>query len=148
VELEELGKRLEVLKDIEEIKNLHRDYIYAHNSESWNKMIDCFTDTAVVEIVNSSARGKKEIASLFLDSIAKNEKAKGAHILIQPVITVEGDTAKGHWIMDHFYYDVPGVQKVAWGQGRYYCEYIKKNRKWKFSLLKFTRPWPNPEIKL
>ena len=147
MEFEKLGKRIQVLKDIEEIKNLHRDYIFAHNNEDWDKMIDCFTDTAVLEVVNDKATGKKEIASFFWDNVAKNEKAKGAHILIQPVINVEGETASGHWIMEHFFYELPEKERVSWGQGRYYCEYTKKNGKWKFSLLKFTRPWPVSEAK-
>jgi hypothetical protein len=141
--LEELERRLQILKDTEDVKNLHRDYIHWHNSEQWNKMIDCFTDTAVIKVASHNVkRGKNEIADFFLNIIAKSEKAKGAHILIQPVITIEGEAAKGHWIMEHFYYDPPQTQTVAWGQGRYECEYVKENNKWKFSLLKFVRPWP------
>jgi ketosteroid isomerase-like protein len=142
VDSEKLGKRVKALKDIEEIKNLHRDYIYAHNREDWNAMIDCFTDTAVLEVVKDKAVGKKEITSFFLDNVAKNVRAKGSHILIQPVITMEGDKASGQWIMEHFLNDPFGSENVSWGQGRYYCEYVKDNGRWKFSLLKFTRPWP------
>ena len=29
-----------------------------------------------------------------------------------------------------------------WIQGRYDCEYVKENGKWKFSVLKMRRPWP------
>ena len=145
MELEKLGKRIKDLKDIEEIKNLHRVYIYAHNCEDWDAMIDCFTDTAVLEVTVDKAVGKKEITSFFWDKIAKSEKAKGAHILIQPVVTIEGEKASGHWIMEHFLYEPFGSENVSWGQGRYYCEYTKDNGKWKFSSLKFVRPWPVPE---
>jgi hypothetical protein len=139
---EKLEKRVKALKDIEEIKNLHREYIFAHNCEDWDVMIDCFTDTAMLEVGWDKAMGTKEITSFFLDSVAKNLRAKGAHILIQPLITVEGDKASGYWIMEHFLNDPYGSENVSWGQGKYYCEYIRDNGKWKFSSLKFTRPWP------
>ena len=146
MELVELGKRIQALKDVEEIKNLHRDYILAHNKEDWDAMVECFTDTAKLQVVNDIAKNKKEIANFLFNIVAKNPHAEGAHILIQPVITVNGDTASGHWIMEHFLNVPYGSKNVGWGQGRYYCEYVRDNGKWKFSYLKFTRPWPQGAV--
>ena len=72
-------------------------------------------------------------------------------MLIQPVISVDGDKAEGHWIMYrlNYYFKGPSGQVVKlFGpsvQRRYDCEYIKENGTWRFSRLKFTDPWPGPD---
>ena len=45
--LAELEKRVRVLEDIEEIKQLHYDYIYALNARKWEELIDMFAEDMV-----------------------------------------------------------------------------------------------------
>ena len=44
--LEELKKQTEELQGNEEIKKLHRQYVYSLNSHQWAEMVDCFTENA------------------------------------------------------------------------------------------------------
>ena len=63
--LEELEKRVGILEDREEIMNLQKQYMYWLDSYDFNKIVDSFTEDAVVEIRNEAPRqGKKEITDL------------------------------------------------------------------------------------
>lgn len=140
--LEELERRIRVLEDIEEIKSLHREYLFYISNLEMDKALDCFTDTITVDIANYGVKkGKEETSKFFWDVIYKNvSQSKDAHFTGQAVIHVDGERAKGHWM---FYRLVPAPSPVRWVQGRYDCEYVKENGRWKFSLLKLTRPWPS-----
>jgi hypothetical protein len=59
-----------------------------------------------------------------------------------PVITVDGDHAKGHWMLYIFIADPATGVVSRFLQGRYDCEYTRENGKWKFSKLVWTNPWP------
>jgi len=148
--LEEMEKRLQALEDLEEIKKLHRDYIFWLSNHQWDDMVDCFSEDAVAEIgKHGEQKGKESIRASFNNDISKTASyQKGGQILIQPVITVDGDNAKGYW---NWYrlnteFRSPSGQAVnLFGpqmQAKYDCEYKKINGKWKFSRMKLTRPWP------
>jgi ketosteroid isomerase-like protein len=145
--LEEMLKDVQALEDLEAIKNLHSEYIFYLRNRQFKEMIDCFADDAVLEIRDFSARvGKAEIAQLFTDHIPNESNIPRGNSLVQPVITVEGDTAKGHWLLYHFrcdYNKIPGKDYLSeWQQGYYDCEYVRVNGTWKFGRLKFISPWP------
>lgn len=139
--LEDFEKRLRVLEDIEAIKSLHRNYVYALASQQWDDMLDCFAEDAVADIwTHGLRRGKKEIGELFHSFDGRILPTHG-HLAAQPVITVDGDTAEGYWIL---YLFLPEPE-ATWIQGRHDCKYVRVNGRWKYSHLKFTRPWPAPE---
>jgi ketosteroid isomerase-like protein len=134
--LEEMEKRLRALEDLGEVKKLHRKYISYLDNLQFDKAVDLFAENATAEVRDSGPRkGKKEIAEIYLGVLAKRTARKDGHLVGQPDITVEGDTAKGHWIV-YILFSEPSVQ---WVQGRNDCEYVKEDGKWKFSKLKFTR---------
>jgi hypothetical protein len=138
--LEELEKRVRVLEDLEEIKKVHREYVFALASLQWADYVNCFTDDAVLDIwTRGTRRGKKEIIELINSSLVKDVKPVFGHLASQPVITIDGDTAKGYWILYLFF---PRTEKKTWVQGRQDCEYRKVDGKWKISYVKFVRPWP------
>ena len=139
--LEEMEKELRTLRDTEEIKKLHTEYVFWLMNHQWEDIIDCFAENAIADIWNHGVgKGKEGITRLFKDVIAKEVPWDSGHLLAQPVISVDGDKARGHWILYIFFAERPKV----WVQGRYDCEYIKLDGKWKFSSLKFTAPWPVP----
>jgi len=85
-------------------------------------------------------KGKKEIGEVFHNVLAKMIKRTDGHFVGQPVISVDGDKAKGHWLL-YLFFSEPSVR---WVQGRQDCEYVKIKGKWKFSSVKFSSPWPAP----
>jgi hypothetical protein len=139
VTLEELEKRVKVLEDIEAIKQLHINYVYLLCNLQWEDMLECFADDATMELLDQGvSKGKKEISGVFHNVLAKMIKRNDGHFVGQPVISVDGDRAKGHWILYLFFAE----PEVKWLQGRQDCEYIRVNGEWKFSSVKFTAPWP------
>jgi ketosteroid isomerase-like protein len=141
VTLEELEKRVRELEDKDHIKDLHRDYLFYISNLEFDKALDCFSETITVEIADYETRkGKEGVTKFFKDVIYENvRQSKDGHFTGQAVVSVEGERAKGHWM---FYRFLPEPSKARWVQGRYDCEYIKEDGKWKFSFIKLTRPWP------
>lgn len=140
--LDELEKRVQVLEDIEEIKKLHINYIYWLCKLQWDDMLDCFAEDATLDLMDQGVRkGKREISEVFHNVLAKMIKLNDGHFVGQPVISVNGDKAKGYWIL-YLFFSEPSVR---WMQGRQECEYVKVDGRWKFSSVKFINPWPEPK---
>lgn len=139
--LAELEKRVKHLEDIESIKNLHREYLFYISNLEFEKALDCFAKNIVVHVADYGVhQGKEAVVKFFKEVIYQNVlQSKDGHFTGQPVLSVEGDRATGHWM---FYRLVPETRPERWVQGRYDCEYIREDGKWKFSVLKLTRPWP------
>jgi hypothetical protein len=136
--LEEIENRLRIIEDSEAIKSLHREYIFLLINHRWEEMIEHFTEDGSIAIAtNPPRKGKKNIADLFLNHFAKVIPWDEGHLLAQPVIEINGDKAKGHWLMI-----VLKKDPMSWTQCRYDCEYAKQNSVWKFSSMKLTSPWP------
>jgi hypothetical protein len=148
----DLQKRIQVLEDIEEIKKMHRQYVFwLATHEHWEDMVTCFTEDAIVDIrIYGPKFGKAEITKLFRNIISEArvmpDSPRAGHFLMQPVIDVNEDRAIGHWLLDRMFDDVttPGGPTLKMMRGRYDCEYKKENGRWKFRYLKWTVPWPVP----
>jgi ketosteroid isomerase-like protein len=137
MKLEDLEKRIKVIEETEEIKKLHHNYINLMDALEYIKVLDLFTDDCIVEVRSSGIkRGKKQIEDIYLGILAKNRGAERhqGHFAVEPDITVDGNTAKGTWLI-YMLFDIPN----EWVQGKNECEYRKENGKWKIARLKFTR---------
>ena len=143
--LEELEKRLRVLEDIEEIRQLQYTYIDSVMRCDWDGVDDCFLDDSVVDFKESGMlNGKKEISRDFRERISRLHIGKEGILTVHPRISVEEDTAKANW---YFYWlsyhprefiDYPDLDKAPeWVQGIYNMEYRRVDGKWKISLLKW-----------
>jgi ketosteroid isomerase-like protein len=136
--LEELEKRVKAIEDLEEIKKLHQNYINLMDNLQYEQVLDLFTEDATAEVRRSGVkRGKKEMAEIYLGTLARGRGGSrhDGHMAIEPDISVEGNTARGSWLI-YMFFSKPTIQ---WVQGRNECEYRKENGKWKISKLKFTR---------
>jgi len=136
--LEELEKRVRALEDIEEIKKLHQHYIDLMDNLRYEEVLDLFTEDATSEIRHFGVKkGKKEMATVYLGVLAKRrgDTRFDGHMAVQPDIEVEGDAAKGTWLI----YMLFSKPVIAWVQGKNECEYRKVNEQWKISKLKCTR---------
>ena len=143
--LEELEKRLSYLEDQLAIRDLHHEYLFRLNNRQWDDIIETFTEDGSANIGHHGLReGKAEVAKLFKERIAQinvSTETRDAHNAIDPVITIDGDRAKGHWLMYIFILD-PETGNTRITQGRHDCEYEKVDGTWKFKSVKYTRPWP------
>ena len=136
MDIEALEKRVRALEDMEEIRKMHRDYMSCHDSLEFEKALTFFTDDAEVEVWKSGVmKGRENYSKLFTGFLARRKERHDGHLVGQPMLTVDGDTAKGTWIV-YIFFSVPNIE---WVQGRHDCEYVKVNGEWKFSKLKFAR---------
>ena len=136
--LEELEKRVRAIEDLEKIKKLHQNYINLMDNLEYEKVLDLFTEDGTVQIRNwGLKKGRQEMSEVYLDILAKgrgNVRYDG-HLAIEPDIKVNGNLAKGTWVI-YMLFSKPVIQ---WVQGRNEAEYRKENGKWKISSMKFTR---------
>jgi ketosteroid isomerase-like protein len=136
--LEDLEKRIKAIEDLESIKKLHQNYINLMDDLQYEKVLDLFTEDATVEVRNSGLKkGRNEISEIYLGVLAKHRGTTryDGHMVIEPDITVDGDVAKGTWLV-YIFFSRPAIH---WVQGKNECEYRKENGEWKISTLKFTR---------
>ena len=136
--IEQIEKRLQALEDLEKIKKLHQTYINLMDNLRYEEVLDLFATDASAEIRHFGVKkGKKEMATVYLDILAKRrgDTRFDAHLAVQPDIEVEGDIAKGTWLI----YMLFSKPVIAWVQGKNECEYKKVNGQWKITKLKFTR---------
>jgi len=142
---EEMEKRLTYLEDLEAIRALHHEYMFQLNNRQWNDIVESFTEDGTANIGHHGLRkGKAEIEKLFKERISQMNAGKwrDAHNAIDPVITIDGNRAKGHWLMYIMISDPETGNALRWTQGRHDCEYEKVDGRWKFKSVKYTRPWP------
>jgi hypothetical protein len=136
MDIKELEKRLQTLEDLEAIKQMHQEYMLCLDNIQFAKALDFFTDDAEVEVRNSGVmKGRANYSKIYMGTLAMRKERHDGHLVAQPNITVNGNTAKGHWIV-YMLFSVPAIE---WIQGRHDCEYVKVNGQWKFSKLKFAR---------
>ena len=154
--LEELEKRLKVLEDIEEIKQMHIDYVLALNHQNFEEMIEYFAEDATMVFQGGEYQGKEKIAQFFrnmADGQRERKTWKGGQIVIHPVISVEGDMAKGYWtwyrIMGppHKFTSEAGLEIMLQtpSPGFYTMEYKRLDGKWKMWKFHFTHDWPGDQ---
>ena len=136
--LEELEKRIKAIEDLEQVKKLHQHYIMLMDALKYEEVLDLFTDDAEVQVRNSGVKkGRKELSTVYIDILAKNRGSTrfDGHLVIMPDLTVDGDNARGSWVV-YMLFCRPSIQ---WVQGKNEVEYRRVNGEWKISKLKFTR---------
>lgn len=75
--LEELEKRVRALEDAEEIKTLHREYLFYISNLEIDKALDCFAENITTEIAQYGiGKGKKEVGKFFQEVIRIIERVE------------------------------------------------------------------------
>jgi hypothetical protein len=141
----DLEGKIQLLEDIKEIEYLLNQYVFWLANSQWDEVVECFTENANAEVYhNGFHRGKTEIRKMFLDIISKKNEGKGrdGHSVFPPVISVEGNKARGQWMMYVWISDPDTGDAKKWFNGKYDNEFEKVDGKWKISSLKWTYPWP------
>jgi hypothetical protein len=136
MKLADLEKRIKAIEDLEEIKKLHQKYMDLMDNLRYPEVLDLFTEDADVEIRNyTKLKGIEGIKDTYINKLGRRTERSEGHFVVAPDITVNGDTAKGTWLV-YMLFSRPAVE---WVQGRNEAEYKKVDGKWKIKYMKFTR---------
>jgi ketosteroid isomerase-like protein len=137
--LKKLEKRVRVTEDIQEIHQLQRRYVNALICTEWDDCADCFAENGIIDVyLHDPVKGKAAITKWFKEELAITHAGKEGDIVVHPIISVDGDKAKGKWLLYMMYAYPRTGQSLFWVQGFYEMEYIRENGKWKISLMKWT----------
>lgn len=134
--LEELEARIRVLEDIEEVKKLMASYCYLIDARQWDDVVALFADNARADYGMLGTYEGKEGVATFFKSVIPAFGSWFIHQVFMPVVTVEGEKAKGTWyLFSAITAPSPEGDRAVWIQARYDNEFVKVGGKWKFSLL-------------
>jgi len=148
--LEDLERRLRVLEDIETIKKLKARYCaYCDNNYDAEGIASLFTEDAVWDGGKFGRyEGREAIRTFFRG--APRIFPFAIHQVMNPIIEVEGEQAKGQWYLFQPATLAEGNQAV-WLAARYEEEYVKVGSEWKFKRLKvfpsFLTPYDQGWVK-
>ena len=137
--LEELKQRVRVTEDIQEIHQLQRKYVNALICTEWDDTADCFAENATIDVyLHEPVTGKAAITKWYKEELSITHAGKEGDIVVHPEISVDGDKAKGKWLLYMMYAYPRTGQSLFWVQGFYDMEYVRENGKWKISYMNWT----------
>lgn len=122
-----LEARLRRLEDIEAIRRLKYSYCYHYDRGDFEGFMACFAQDCRVELgLGRRASGRAEVEAMFRRSHTMLQFS--SHMVANPLIDVEGDTARGTW-----YLLLPSTRggEALWSQARYDEEYVREDGDWK-----------------
>lgn len=135
--LQEMERKIQALQDVEEIRNLQYRYVNLLSERQWDEIANCFAEDAVCHLTDR-VQGKENIRLYFNTAVNSGHRAgRQANCCVHPVITLDGDKAKGTWSLFIQHSDAEVEHGLHWWQGPYQNEYVKVNGEWKISLLKW-----------
>lgn len=127
--------RVQRLLDREAIQELRAEYCYRYDERDREGFLELFTDDAVVTIDDEARyEDRAGIEALYDESVDSGRF--WAHMVHNPVITVEGDTGHGKW-----YFEVPTTfesGEAGWTQGIYDEDYRRVEDGWRFTEIRAT----------
>jgi ketosteroid isomerase-like protein len=141
--LEELERRIKALEDVEEIKRLKRRYCaYCDDNYDADALAGLFTEDAVWDGgIRGKSVGREEIRRFFKD--APQRLPFAIHMVLNPIIEVDGDRAEGTWYLFQPCTFADG-NRAMWGAARYDEVYVRVDGEWKFQSLKLTSRFWTP----
>ena len=97
--LEDIDRRLRAIEDIEEIKRLKARYCsYCDDNYDADSIASLFTEDAIWDGgIRGSVEGRDEIRNFFIR--ASQRLPFTVHMVMNPIIEVDGDRAKGIWYL-------------------------------------------------
>ncbi len=133
--MEDLAKRVQILEDIEAIKQLK--FVYGEicdDKYNPDRMDKLFTEDALWDGGEKFGvhKGKAAIKKFFTE-VSKG-LAFAVHYFLQPIIKVDGDRATGSWYL--WQAATLGDGKAIWLAGREDEVYQKVNGQWLFKEIK------------
>jgi ketosteroid isomerase-like protein len=135
----ELRQRVQVTEDVNEIKELQWTYLTALMATEWDTCADCFARDALIDVyLHEPVRGKAAIEHWFKGELALTHAGKEGDVCIHPIISVDGDQAKGSWLLYMMYFYPRTGQSLFWVQGYYDMDYVREDGRWKIAVMRWT----------
>ena len=124
--MRDIERRLGVLEDIQEIKRLKASYCaFCDNSYDADGLSSLFAENGVMDDGwRGGAEGREEIRKFFIKAGPRVPFAR--HMVMNPIIEVAGDEAKGTWYLFEACTYLEG-NRAVWGSARY-DEELRKGR--------------------
>lgn len=163
-----LEARIRLVEDVEEIKKLMATYEeYLDSLQRLDEVMALFTEDAKFVVSfpgeagapdGAETSGKAEGEAALLGTYEGKEAIRGllselnptnysytAHLLTNPIVTVDGEKAKGGWyLLCPFTPLTPEGPVAVWEQGTYDNEFVRVDGKWKVSLMRFQFNFSTP----
>ncbi len=143
MDLEQLQRRLQVLEDVEAIKKLKARYCaFCDDQYDADGIASLYTEDAVWDGGDFGKHEGREAIRKFFQGASKIFPF-AIHQVMNPIIEVEGDKAKGQWYLFQACTLAEGNQAM-WLAARYEEEYVRSGGEWKFKHLKVSPSFFTP----
>lgn len=139
---QETDQRVQLLLDIEEIKNLKASYCYladagiAGDLSKYDELVGHFAEEGFVDFEGVGVFRGKAALEEFFKGVVHPLWAYAAHMVMNPLIRVDGDSATGKWFV-HVACTLREENRAAWIQGKYEEEYVRVDGVWKWHSISF-----------
>ena len=136
--VKELTQRVRVVEDDKEIQELQYRYLDALMATEWDVCTECFAEDALIDVyLHDPVRGKENIREWFKGELSVTHAGKEGDVCVHPIITIDGDTAKGDWILYMMYFYARTGQSMFWVQGQYDMDYVREKGRWKIAVMRW-----------
>lgn len=123
-------ERLARLEAKDEIRELRANYCYHVDERDGEAFASLFAEDAVLDFGGAGRYAGRDELREFVDSVVPDHYAFIVHMVHNPVVEVDDDTATGRW-----YFEAPATADGTdvWIQGRYADEYERVDGEWLFA---------------
>ncbi|MFB6310104.1 MAG: nuclear transport factor 2 family protein [Salinirussus sp.] len=123
--------------DRQQLRDLKHQYCYIVDEAGPEEWARLFTEDAVFTSARGETyTGRDEILAYKRQDSPADEWVTSAHMAMNPLINLDGDTASGQWYYLWYYENAAGDR--GWGQGRYDEAYRRTADGWRFSEMTIT----------
>ena len=119
------------LEDVHAIQRLKHEYCFAIDGGDYERWASLFTDDGRFVRDSGEAFEGHEALHGFASERFDAAMEHSAHVVTNPLIDVDGDTATGQWYLLLFYTDADGTD--GWTQARYDDEYRRVDGEWRIA---------------
>ena len=124
--------------DVREIQEVQYRYVDALMAMEWDVCADCFAEDAVVDVyLHDPVKGRENIRKWFKEELSLTHHGHEGDVCVHPIITVDGDTAKGDWILYLMYSYKRTGQSMFWVQGQYDNDFVREKGEWKIAAMRW-----------
>ncbi|MBP8926494.1 MAG: nuclear transport factor 2 family protein [Pseudomonadales bacterium] len=129
------GAAIRQLLDIEAIKQLKARYCFSVDAGDWDTLEQLWTEDACCDYgFFGRFEGRTRIMDVFFRQLVANATSFNAHMVHNPVIEIDGDTATGAWYLTAQTIIQPQNQAI-WAMGVYRDEFRRVDGNWKIAAL-------------